>query len=73
LPETLGDRVCRLREDRGLSQVELAKAVQVGQAFISDIEVGRRNPSLPTLTRLAAALSTSVGALVDGTPEEVAS
>jgi uncharacterized protein len=47
-----------LREARtsaGLSQVELARRAGVTQSVISAYESGRRQPSLPTLTRLVEA------------------
>jgi transcriptional regulator with XRE-family HTH domain len=51
----------RLRTERGLTQVELAKRVKVTQTYVAKIEGGDRvNPSLPVLKRLAKALGVPV-------------
>lgn len=55
----IGKRLKALRERRGLSQYELARAAQVSQGLIWQIEAGRKNPGLETLLRLAQALSVS--------------
>lgn len=44
---------------RGLSQYELARAANVSQGLIWQIEAGRKTPRLKTLLRLAEALSVS--------------
>jgi transcriptional regulator with XRE-family HTH domain len=55
--ETVGGRVKRLREEKGLSQRELAEGLpRVGYAFISRVESGQREPSLRTLRLLAERL-----------------
>ena len=46
-----------LREDRGLSQVDLAKNARVGRTYIVKLEAGdKKNPSLDILKKLANAL-----------------
>lgn len=45
----------RVREARGLSQRELARRAGVTAATISDIERGRRQPTLPMLGRIVTA------------------
>lgn len=44
------------REERGLTQQELAESTGINQADISRLENGTGNPSLRTLKRLAAGL-----------------
>ena len=53
--ETVGERLKRLRLERGLSQRELA-APGVSYAFISRIESGARQPSVKALRQLARKL-----------------
>jgi tetratricopeptide (TPR) repeat protein len=53
--ETTGQRLKRLRLERGLSQRELASP-GVSYAYISRIEAGTRQPSVKALRRLAAKL-----------------
>ena len=66
----LGESVRRLREERGFSLKKLAKEAGVSESFISQIERGVANPSVASLRRIAAALSTSVAALFEGLSQE---
>jgi DNA-binding XRE family transcriptional regulator len=54
------------REHRGLSAVALAKAVEISPPYLSQIEHGRRQPSLDVLRRLAQALGVDIDDLVTG-------
>jgi transcriptional regulator with XRE-family HTH domain len=58
----------RMRIARHLSLSELARAAGVGKATLSGIEAARANPTVDTLAGLAAALRTSVGALLEEPP-----
>ncbi len=58
------------REKRGLTQAELAEAVGVRQATISDIETGKsRRIDLDTIDSLARVLRCSPGDLLERVPE----
>lgn len=48
--------VLQLRERAGVTQTELAQRAGMAQSAISDYERGRKEPSLSTLQRLAAAV-----------------
>jgi tetratricopeptide (TPR) repeat protein len=63
--ETIGERLKRLRLERGFSQRELA-APGVSYAYISRIEAGTRQPSVKALRRLAAKLNISADYLETG-------
>src|SRR3954464_2754073 len=63
--ETIGQRLKRLRLERGLSQRELA-APGVSYAYISRIEAGTRQPSVKALRRLAAKLEVTADFLETG-------
>jgi len=52
----VGDNVRRLRTAAGLSQAELAARMGVDRAYISALELGRRNPTVVTLWHTAKAL-----------------
>lgn len=55
-----------LRTHRGLTQTQLAKRSKIPQSYIACLERGTRtNPSLRVLRRLAKALGTTVGGLVE--------
>lgn len=55
----------RFRADRGVTQVELAKKVEVTQAAISRYEDGSALPSLDVAIKIAEALSCSVDDLLE--------
>src|SRR3954447_2549230 len=63
--ETVGQRLRRLRRERGLSQRELASP-GVSYAYISRIEAGARRPSVKALRQLAPKLGVSVEYLETG-------
>lgn len=55
-----------LRLERGLSQEQLADLPQLDRTYVSSCEAGRRNVTLRTICRLAAALQVDPGVLVSG-------
>ena len=53
------------REEKGLTQIGLAKRAKVSQAYVARIEAGsKKNPSLAVLQRLAKALGVPVTELL---------
>jgi transcriptional regulator with XRE-family HTH domain len=63
--ETIGQRLKRLRLERGLSQRELA-APGVSYAYISRIEAGTRQPSVKALRKLSGKLAVTADYLETG-------
>lgn len=64
-PQRIGKVLKRLREQKGLSQLELAKRAAVAQAYISEMEAGaKKNPGIETLRKLAKALGVPVAELL---------
>jgi transcriptional regulator with XRE-family HTH domain len=55
----------RIREERGLSQADLAAASGVDRATINQVEGDRRSPTLATLNKLADALGVEPADLID--------
>jgi transcriptional regulator with XRE-family HTH domain len=54
-------KIKRLRERKGLTQVELAAKARITQPYLAQLESGvRLNPSLDVLKRLAEALGVAV-------------
>ncbi len=49
----VGTKIRKLREELGLTQEDLAKSVALSSEFISLLELGRRSPSLESLSRIA--------------------
>ncbi len=56
----LGGRVRRLRHQRGLTQEELAEALDISVAYVSLIERGGRNPPFTTVVAIARVLEVPV-------------
>lgn len=56
----LSEKIVKLRKNHGLSQSGLAKLAKVSQAFISDIESGKKNPTVDTLENICSALDTTL-------------
>lgn len=67
----IGTRIAKIRDDAGLSQSALARAVGTSQSAISAIEAGDRNPSYDMLRQLADALGVSVPHLVGAEVESL--
>jgi transcriptional regulator with XRE-family HTH domain len=58
-------RIRELREQKGLTQVRLAVAADMNPATLNRIEMGKANPNLKTLERLADALNITVSRLLE--------
>ena len=57
----LGRRIAFLRKEKKLSQIDLAADAMMAKSYLSELERGKRNPSVLVLSRLAAALGTTLG------------
>lgn len=63
----LGARIKELRKRVGLSQDQLAENVGIESKYLSRIEVGKRQPSLDALERIADSLHVEMKELFDYT------
>lgn len=63
--ESVGDRVRRIRQERGLSQRDI-ECDGVTFAYVSRIESGDRTPSLTALIKIAEKLNVSAIYLLTG-------
>ena len=59
------NKIRKLRKEMGMTQNDLAKAAQLTQATISDIECHVHEPSLWSAYRLSLALNTAIEELFD--------
>jgi transcriptional regulator with XRE-family HTH domain len=59
-----GKNVRRVRQQRGLTQEEVAFAAEIDLTYMGGIERGKRNPSLLVMARIADALSIPLSKLV---------
>jgi len=64
--EVLGKRVRALRLTRGWTQVEMADFLAMDRSYLSEIETGKKDPSLTMLKTLATGLKTTVSKLTEG-------
>ena len=60
-----GDAVRHRRRQLGLTQEGLAGRAQLHRTYVADVERGNRNPSLESMTRIAAALDLELSALLE--------
>jgi len=63
--EEVGFNIRRIREERGLSQEELAALAGLHRAYVGQIERGEKNIGLKNLEKIAKALEVPVCFLVD--------
>ena len=62
--EKLGGNLKRIRLEKSISQGDIARALKVARSFISDIENGKRNPTLSTIVKIAKAVNVPVKNLI---------
>ena len=65
--KALGAHISKLREARGMTQAELARAIGVSQQAVFAYEIGERRVSVFLLTKLAKVFSTSAQDLMQVT------
>ena len=51
--QKLGKNLKRIRTQKGISQGDIVRALGIPKSFISNIENGKTNPTLATITKLA--------------------
>ena len=54
------------RQEKGISQNQLAKLAGISQPYMNQIETGVRNPTLPTLMKICDILDISLFGREDG-------
>jgi len=63
--ERLAMRLRKLREQRGITQEQLAQRAGLSRVYVALIETKRSDPRLSVVVKLAKALKAKVGDLVD--------
>lgn len=56
----VSERITMLRENVGISKTELAKKSGLSQAYISDLEHGKKNPTINSLSKICDILGVSL-------------
>jgi len=64
-PERFAMHLKLFRERRGLTQEALAKKAGISRAYLARLEMGRHDPPLSRLRKLAKALGVRVGKLLE--------
>jgi transcriptional regulator with XRE-family HTH domain len=62
---SVGRRIHQLRSESHITQRELGEVAGLAVSYLSRVENGRLTPTLPTLTKIAGALSVPLTALFD--------
>lgn len=62
--QRLGKNIKRIRVKRGISQGGIARALKADKGFISNIEAGKANPTLATITKIAKVVGVSSSELL---------
>lgn len=60
----LGNNLKRIRTQKGISQGDISRKLNMDRAYISGIENGKRNPTLSNIEKIAKALDVSVDELL---------
>lgn len=63
--QTLGERIKAARITSGMTQEQLAEALDTTKAAISRYEAGKREPNIELLRKIALATKTTVSELVE--------
>jgi transcriptional regulator with XRE-family HTH domain len=61
----LGSRIVKIRNEKGIRQVDLATFVNIDDSSLRKIESGRTNPTTRTLEKIANGLGVSIKDLFD--------
>ena len=65
LSKSLGARIRKLREERNITQQDLAALCNFEKSNMARIEAGRTNPTFLTLHKISVALNITLSLLVD--------
>jgi len=64
--DNIGEAIKKAREQKKMSQKELAAAIEVDPTQYNRIELGKSIPTLKTVAKLAKALDVTIDALISG-------
>ena len=60
----LGNNLKKIRTSKGITQGDIARSLEVGRGYISNVENGKTNPTLSTISKLAKALGVTTDELL---------
>ena len=62
--EKLGRNLKRIRTEKDITQSDIARLLGVSRGFVSNLEKGKTNPTLATITKLAGAIGVTTDELL---------
>lgn len=65
----VGQRIFLLRSRQKLTREQLAESAEISVQFLSDIEKGRKNMTVTTVRKIAAALNVTTDYIINGRNE----
>ena len=66
IEKQLGMRIRYLRKNKKMSIEDLALEAGINKNYLSDLERGKRNPTIKVMEKIAVALEISISELVKG-------
>lgn len=60
----LGQNIRKIRLAKGMTQGDLCRKLEVDRGYMSNVETGKKNPTLATIERIAKALNVSIEELM---------
>jgi len=60
ISKRLGDNIRRIRQEKGMSQGDISRALDMDRGYISRVEKGIKNPTIDTLSKIANALKVNI-------------
>ena len=68
---TIGEKLKKSRNDKGMSLRELATKVELSASFLSQIEQGKASPSIENLKKIAHTLDVRVAYLLEDEDDDI--
>ena len=68
---TIGEKLKKSRNDKGMSLRELATKVELSASFLSQIEQGKASPSIENLKKIAHTLDVRVSYLIEDEEDDI--
>lgn len=62
----LGKRISYIRKKKGFSQLSLSIDAEISKSYLSDLELGKRNPTVTTLNKICLVLGITLEDLFKG-------
>jgi transcriptional regulator with XRE-family HTH domain len=60
----LGLNMKRIRLEKGMTQGDICRKLKLDRAYVSNLESGKKNPTLATIEKLAKSLEVSINELI---------